>query len=189
MIAAILAAYVISTNAPAAEVMAHCRAIIPADAELSGRVILRNRRGIPQAEHQYTLVRKAGETTLTVDGQVQPPEPGRAIMGTDVTWSDLSLEYLWWDDFAFDQEETASSVHGFNCVVLRLTKGERTVRIWVERKNGAVVQAEEIAGGKTVRTLWGRRIKKFDDRWVANEVEVETAGSGHRTKITVEEVK
>jgi hypothetical protein len=51
------------------------------------------------------------------------------------------------------------------------------------------MQAEELVAGAPVRRLWGTRIKKFGDRWMANVMEVETLGSGHRTKITVEELK
>ena len=70
-----------------------------------------------------------------------------------------------------------------------MRSGERTVRVWVDRKTGALMQAEELVGDKPVRRLWGTRIKKFGDRWMANVMEVETLGSGHRTKITVEEMK
>jgi len=99
------------------------------------------------------------------------------------------LDYLWWDDFSFDADRESESVHGQVCTVVLLKKGERTVRIWVDRKTAALLQAEELEDGQTVRRLWGTRIKKFGDRWMANVLEVETVGSGHRTKITVEELK
>jgi hypothetical protein len=51
------------------------------------------------------------------------------------------------------------------------------------------MQAEEYKAEKPIRKLWGTRIKKFGERWMANVLEVETTGSGHRTKITVEEMK
>ena len=41
----------------------------------------------------------------------------------------------------------------------------------------------------SVRRLWGTRLKKFGDRWMANVMEVETIGSGHRTKITVDDLR
>ena len=171
---ALAAAFLISTNAPAAEVVANCRSMIPADAELKGRIVLRSRRGIVQAEYGYDLARKAGETGL---------------IGTDVTWSDLTLDYLWWDDVSYDAEREGETVHGQVCTVIVMKKGERQVRVWVDRKTGALMQAEEIEGGKAVRRLWGTRLKKFGERWMANVMEVETIGSGHRTKITVEELK
>ena len=188
---ALAAALLISTNAPAAEVVANCRSMIPADAELKGRIVLRSRKGIVQAEYGYDLVRKAGATDLklTKDDKDVEFEKSGQILGTDVTWSDLTLDYLWWDDFAYDERREGESVHGQVCTVIVMKKGERQVRVWVDRKTGALMQAEEIKDGKAVRRLWGTRLKKFGERWMANVMEVETIGSGHRTKITVEELK
>ena len=146
-------------------------------AELEGRIVLRNRKGIPQAEYGYVLRRRGGETELSLrdaSGAEVPFRKDGNILGTDVTWSELALEYLWWDEV---------------CAVVAMRKGGRTVRVWVDRKTGALMQAEEIADGKPVRRLWGTRIKKFGDRWMANVLEVETLGSGHRTKITVEKLQ
>ena len=177
---ALLASFVIATNATPRELVESCRAMIPANIEIRGEINLRNRRGISLSRHAYELSRTNAVTHLAVDGKPLDPKPGeldQPILGTDVTWSDLSLEYLWWDDFEFDAEREAESVHG------------RTVRAWVDRKTGALMQAEELRDGQAVRRLWGTRLKKFGDRWMANVMEVETIGSGHRTKITVDDLK
>ena len=191
MIAALIASALIATNAAPAELIGRCRAMIPREVRLAGRVILRNRRGIELAEHRYELERSgaggAAATRLWIDGEELKPEPGERIKGTDVTWSDLTLDYLWWR--GVEAEEDCESVHGQTCKVLRLTEGDRTVRVWVDRSTGVLMQAEELKDGRSVRRLWGSRIKKFGDRWMANVMEVETTGSGHRTKITVEELK
>ena len=183
-------------EASAAELVASCRTMIPADAEIAGRIVLRNRRGIVQAEHAYVLTRAAGATTLAVDGApVTPPAAdegaasAHALLGTDVTWSDITLDYLWWDEFAYDAARESETVHGQVCSVILMKKGDRTVRVWVDRKTGAMMQAEELQGGKAVRRLWGTRIKRFNGRWMPSQLEVETLGSGHRTKITVEKMK
>ena len=198
---AVLASALVATNAlsgaalpadaTAAELVASCRTMIPADVEIRGRIILRNRRGTVKAEHSYVLSRKGGETGLSVDGapHERSADAGASIMGTDVTWSDITLDYLWWDDVSFDAERESETVHGQVCSVIVMKRGERLVRVWVDRKTGAMMQAEEMSGGRPLRRLWGIRIKKFGDRWVPNVLEVETVGSGHRTKITVEEMK
>ena len=187
---ALLASFLISTNATPRELVESCRSMVPANVELSGRIVLRNRKGIPQAEHDYVLSRSNSVTRLTVDGQNQIKQSSnQTICNTDVTWSDISLDYLWWDDFSFDAEREGETVHGQVCAVVVMRKGDRTVRVWVDRKTGALMQAEELKDGKAVRRLWGTRIKKFGERWMANVLEVETVGSGHRTKITVEEIK
>ena len=187
---ALVASFLIATNAPASEVIASCRTMIPSDVELKGRIVLRNRRGIPQAEYDYDLMRKGGKTDLKLqkDGNDVAFEKSGQILGTDVTWSDLTLDYLWWDEFDFDREREAESVHGQLCTVVVMTRGDRAVRVWIDRKTGALMQAEELADGKPVRRLWGTRIKKFGERWAPNVLEVETLGSGHRTKITVEKL-
>ena len=189
---ALLASFLISTNATPQELVASCRSMIPATAELEGRIVLRNRKGIPQAEYGYVLRRHDGSTDLTLrdaGGAEVPFEKEGRILKTDVTWSDLTLDYLWWDDFAFDAAREGETVHGQVCAVLLMRRGDRTVRVWVDRKTGALMQAEELVGDKPVRRLWGTRIKKFGDRWMANVLEVETMGSGHRTKITVEKIQ
>jgi len=191
-VTALVASILVATNATAHELVAACRATIPADAELEGRIVLRNRRGIPQAEYSYALKRRGGETDLSVrdaDGADVPFKREGSLLKTDVTWSDLTLDYLWWDDVSFDKEREGETVNGQVCAVVNMKKGDRTVRAWVDRKTGALMQAEELRGGETVRRLWGTRLKKFGDRWMANVLEVETMGSGHRTKITVEKLK
>ena len=155
---ALLASFVIATNATPRELVESCRAMIPANIEIRGEINLRNRRGISLSRHAYELSR-------------------------------TKLEYLWWDDFEFDAEREAESVHGQKCAVVLLKRGGRTVRAWVDRKTGALMQAEELKDGEPVRRLWGTRLKKFGDRWMANVMEVETIGSGHRTKITVDDLK
>ncbi len=189
---ALIAAALISTNATARDLVMSCRTMIPSRVELEGRIILRNRKGIALSEYDYTLKRAPGGTELELrddDGKNVPFEKNGRILKTDVTWSDLTLDYLWWDDFSFDKERESESVHGQKCAVVIMKKGDRTVRVWVDRKTGAMMQAEEFRGDKPLRRLWGTRLKKFGDRWMANVMEVETVGSGHRTKITVEKMK
>ena len=188
---ALIASFLLSTNATPRELVMSCRSMIPANVELSGRIILRNRKGIPQAEHSYVLSRSNSVSRLTVDGQNQAikQSSNQTICGTDVTWSDLTLDYLDWADVSFDENPESETVHGQVCCVILMKNGNRTVRVWVDRKTGALMQAEELKDGKAVRRLWGTRIRKFGERWMANVLEVETIGSGHRTKITVEELK
>lgn len=192
---ALLASYLIATNATPRELIQSARTMIPSDVELTGRLIMRNRRGVVQQEHAYVYIRRAGEPALTIDGEpyalggMTDDRQATSVKGTDVTESDITLDYLWWDDVSFDAAREGETVNGQVCAVVVLKKGERLVRVWVDRKTGALMQAEEYEGEKAKRRLWGTRLKKFGERWMANVMEVETLGSGHRTKITVETLK
>ena len=177
---ALIASFLISTNAPAAEIIRSCRTMIPENVKIEGRVILRNRKGIVQLERNYKLNRENGKTGIDIDKET--------LAKTDVTEDDLALAYLWWDEVSDDVERTGESVHGQVCRVLDLRKGERLVKVWVDCKTGTLLQAEEYKDGKAARRLWGTHAKKFGERWMADVMEVETLGSGHRTKITVEKL-
>jgi hypothetical protein len=125
------------------------------------------------------------------------PVPGilANVMDTDVTWLDLTLDFLWWNNPVFEEERETETVHGQRCAVILVAppkqiEGFSAVRLWADKKTGCLMQAEQLdAQMNPMRRLWGTRVKKFGERWMANVLEVETLGSGHRTKITVESLK
>jgi len=180
----------LAKDATADQLVAACRTRLPASAELSGRLLLVNRKGMVKEEHDYVLRRSPAGTELTVDGEKVRQSSGDAgIAGTDVTWSDLTLDYLNWTDYGFDPEQRTENVLGVDCARLLLRRGGRTIRAWVSYRFGAMMQAEELREGQTVRRLWATRVKTFGERQMPNMILVETVGSGQRTKITVEDLK
>ena len=222
---------VILAEATASDVLWACRAMLPMrPVELKGSLILRNRRGIVQSEHDYTLLMRRtpeltqvnvkllprGETnelaSVTISrrpgtrANIQFAKAGGAasevvssplerVMETDVTWLDISFDFLWWNDAAYEKDREGESVHGQTCRVIFVKpevkiEGLSGVRLWVDKKTGCLMQAEQVdTEGKPIRRLWGTRIKKFDGKWMVSVLEVETLGSRHRTKITVDDIK
>jgi len=182
----------IAENATAAEILNVCRKMTPATITVRGHINRRSRHGTQVAAYGYTLTRKDGVTDLKVtdkSGAEIAFEKGGRLLDTDVTWSDLSLDFLWWDDVAFDGGGDAESSHGFICKVLVVRNGPRAVKIWVDRRTGAILQAKEVAEGKVVRELFCTSLKKFGDRWAPRNIEVGPPGAKYRTKIVVESVE
>jgi hypothetical protein len=137
---------------------------------------------------------------LTKDGapdEAKIPSLLERVMETDVTWLDLTFDFLWWTDAAYETEREGESVHGQKCSVILVRpptaiQGLAGVRLWVDRKTGCLMQAEQLDGEKMkpMRRLWGTRVKRFDgERWMVSVLEVETLGSRHRTKITVDSLR
>lgn len=192
-------------TAPA--ILARCRAMLPVNpVALEGAIVLRTRKGFVQGEYDFTLTmdrtktpsrvalefREHGSTNVLERMEVLRPGkvPEGKILKTDVAWQDLTLDFLWWPEAAFDPEPEQESVHGQKCDVILAANGTEKVRLWTDRKTGCLMQAETLSSkGNAVRRLWGTRIKKFDGRWMPNVLEVETLGSGHRTKIRIDNVK
>ena len=105
-------------------------------------------------------------------------------------WTDLALDFLWWPEAEFEEAREGESVHGQICTVIVAKNGAERMRLWADRKTGCLMQAEELdQSGIARRRIWGTRLKKFDGRWMASVLEVETLGVGRRTKITVEDLK
>ena len=190
----------------AMDILANCRAMLPAEpVTMKGEIVLRNRKGIPSGEYGYTLRADRTVTPAKLDFEFRKhdsdeviesleilrpgPVPEGRVLNTDVTWLDLSLDFLWWPKAEYEAEREGETVHGQKCDVILISNGDRQVRAWCDRKTGCLMQAEELSDGRPRRRLWGTRIKHFDGRWFPNVIEVETIGSGHRTKIIVDSLK
>jgi hypothetical protein len=116
------------------------------------------------------------------------------IRGTDMTWLDLTLDFLWWKDVRFDNKPQGECRLGRKCYILVVVPpypvaGCSGMRIWVDKQMKCIMQAEQLnPQGDTVRRMWVQRVKKMDDRWMIRHMEIETLGSGHRTKLLVDDV-
>ena len=159
-------------------ILANCRAMLPAEpVVLTGEIVLRNRKGIPSGEYDYTLRadRTATPAKLALEfGEhdttnvlekieiLRPgPVPEGRVLKTDVTWLDLTLDFLWWPKAEYEADREGESVHGQKCDVILISNGERQVRAWCDKKTGCLMQAEELKEGKPRRRrgglLQGRR--------------------------------
>ena len=162
-------------------------------------VTLKSKDGAKDLQKATILREGASAPKLELEdlatGQKTSPALDGQVLGTDVTWLDLTLDFLWWPNASFEAEREGETVHGQKCTVIVAKPASELgkvtgVRLWADRKTGCMMQAEQLGeGGKTIHRLWGTRIKKFDGRWSVSVIETESPGSGLRTKITVEAIK
>ncbi|MBN1676515.1 MAG: outer membrane lipoprotein-sorting protein [Kiritimatiellae bacterium] len=124
-----------------------------------------------------------------------PPELSASIKGTDLTWADLSLSFLWARDARTEGRDT---VKGRACYVVVVPAAgaddaggpHGTLRIWIDRKFRMVLRAAEYdTDGHIRRRLSIKTVKKIDDRWTIKDLEVRTYPARHRTLLRVDEVE
>lgn len=185
----------------------------------SFRFDMQLRWGSEPAEACYTIrdafgnsleqmtVRRAGGGEPTFfyavgDPPAPAPMPGLydAVQGTDVSWTDLSLSFLWWRGGSV---VATNEVRGRRCYVVEVpappsagretAPGKmapyRSVRLWIDAEIHMLLQAEGLnASGRAVRRLWVKSFKKVNDTWMIKDLEVQEANSGRRTKLVVLEV-
>lgn len=166
----------------------------------SAEILLMDPKG-ETLQQRAVMTRPAGKSSQLslFDGPEQkaaatPTYAGR-ILGTDMTWLDLSLDFLWWKQARFDDPAEGESRNGRDCHILLTTPpapipGCAAMRVWIDKKLRCIMQAEQLGPqGNATRRLWVQRVKKWEDRWMIRDMEIESIGSGHRTQLLVEEVQ
>ncbi|MEO1857148.1 MAG: outer membrane lipoprotein-sorting protein [Rubritalea sp.] len=89
-------------------------------------------------DHYDLLEIRGGKTTRFSDSKLS-----ESINGTDVSYEDLSMRFLYWKDTKLEGEE---KVNGQLCYKLRLTNPSKTageyriVYVWVHKKYGAMMK-------------------------------------------------
>lgn len=124
--------------------------------------------------------------------KAEAPALNERVLGTDITWLDVTLDYLWWRNPVLAGTD---KVKGRLCDILEVEPpaplpGCAKARLWIDREQQVLMQASQIdEKGREVRKMWVRAVQKIDHRWVLKDLEVETLGSGHRTRLHIDEVK
>lgn len=131
-----------------------------------------------------TLKRSLGPDQTPAD----PPAINEPVQGTDITWLDITLDFVWWKNPEIVGEER---IRGRTCDILEVEpahplEGCFLVRLWIDRDQKMVMQAAQLdARGRERRRMWVRAVRKVNQRWLLRDIEVETLGTGHRTRLHV----
>ena len=120
--------------------------------------------------------------------RVERPDLDAAIAGTDFTWSDLTLSFLWWPGgrtYATEMKKTRL------CYVVDLPAPAGSgpcarMRLWVDSHENALLQADAFdASGRTIRRLAVKSLKKIGDTWTLEDLDLETLPARTRTTLRV----
>jgi hypothetical protein len=122
-----------------------------------------------------------------------PPRPDDEVADTGLTWSDLSLSFLWWPGAEVvdtDRVKTRSTW------VVRLPAPEERpdvdhIRLWVDKKACFIVKAELLdAEGSLLKRIEVDSIKEIrKDVWMVKDVLIRDKQNGIRMGIRFEEVE
>jgi hypothetical protein len=120
------------------------------------------------------------------------PELSDPIGGTDISWQDLSLSFLWWPG---GKTVGAEEIRSRACYVVELPASHIAVRLCIDPQIPVMLRAEtwEPAAGAGKMELRRRMdvkgFKKINDRWVIHDVEVQSFPSRHKTSLRVRDVQ
>ena len=158
---------------------------------------------VSRVEGYGTRVEYAAGSPLSAS---DPPDLFESVQGTDVSWMDLTLAFLWWEGGSIVGSD---EIKGRRCYVVEVpapvyreagegdrrpssAAGRRYSRalLWIDKELRTLLQAEGYdCDGKLVRRLWVKSFKKINDRWVIKDMEVQGSAPAHRTKLRIRGVR
>jgi len=123
---------------------------------------------------------------------VSPARYDKPVEGTDITYEDISLKFLYWPQAKIDGSEL---IDGLNCWRLNLQPGGEksaygAVKLWVSKRTGTFLQVE---GYDTA----GKLVKRFkvvsgqpdpNGGWMLKKMRIETLGPADAESITYLEI-
>jgi len=123
---------------------------------------------------------------------VSPARYDKAVEGTDISYEDISLKFLYWPQAKIDGSEL---IDGLNCWKLHLQPGSEksaygAVELWVSKRTGTFLQVE----GYDTK---GNLVKRFkvvsgqpdpNGGWMLKKMRIETLGKPDGETITYLEI-
>ena len=152
-----------------------------------------------------TLQIKLGETDSelmqtggTGAGRLTPANFAKKILGTDLTYEDLALKFIYWSRGAIEGEERMKTIDVWR-IRLQAPPGGRSayreVILWVGKQNGALVRADGFdLAGKLAKRFEVVSAQVVNGLWVLRTLRIETFDPGtgkllSRTRMMIETPK
>jgi Outer membrane lipoprotein-sorting protein len=138
----------------------------------------------PEEVLQLRLGENGSRLDLVTDAGAEkfPPEKLKEkIRGTGISYEDLALKFLYWENATVLGDET---VRTRSCWKLQLVAPSRdsqywNVVTWVDKASGALMRMEAYDwDGKLVKRFEVISAQKIDDRWFLKQMRVEELQSG-----------
>ncbi len=120
------------------------------------------------------------------------PDLYGTIEGTEISWADLTLSFLWWPD-----AETVGTDRrrGRFCYVVTAPAPDDTpgayseVRLWIDPETALLLQADAFdADGQLARRLQVRSLRRIDEVWMIQDLDVHRFPSRNRTTLRVHDL-
>jgi hypothetical protein len=118
---------------------------------------------------------------LSSDGVQKVAQFDHKIRGTDVTYEDLALKFIYWPDIDLQGTET---VRTRKCWKLRLHAPSRqsqysSVLLWIDKASGALMRMEGYDwGGELAKRFEVVSAQKIDNRWFLKQMRIEALQPG-----------
>lgn len=116
-------------------------------------------------------------------------QPSDEVLGTGITWADLSFSMLWWPHSQLIGEEKKINRNSY-IIDIPIPDSPNKIRLWIDKKMGMLLESQTFnPQGKRIRRMKIKSIKKMDGMWVASDLEVKNYENGHKTTLELNDLK
>jgi hypothetical protein len=155
----------------------------------------------PNAEYKITDAKTGDFQTLEINwnnGQADYSlsqnrekvafDPHAEIANIGITWSDLSFSFLWSPDA---KTLGTDKKLGKECFLVSVPRPDNcSLHLWVEKKTGRMMGAEELnADGTRQKIIKVVSVKDFDGLWMVKDLDIIQPEQGGRTSLRVNHVE
>lgn len=108
---------------------------------------------------------------------VPPAKFGEKVRGTDITYDDLSMRFLYWPNARIVRQE---KLKGRDCILLSIRNPDgagaySSVDVWIDKMSGGMLKMiGNDHGGRPIRRFEVLSGKKFGDIWMVDEMRIES---------------
>lgn len=118
---------------------------------------------------------------------VPPAKYGENIRGTDITYDDLSMRFLYWPNAKIVRQD---KLKGRDCILLSINNPDgaglySSVDVWIDKMSGGMLKMiGNDRGGRPIRRFEVLSGKKFGDIWMVDEMRIETTSGINGANVT-----
>ncbi len=195
---------------PADDILEFVRSKLPSDPlKLTGSLKVKAKNGFTKANLPVVMELDWGADTptagytidkesLTITWNNDKPAytfsnarytPTSDILGTGITWADLSFSVLWWSGSKLIDEEKKINRDCY-VVDVPVPDSDKTMRLWIEKNMGMLLEVQTLdAKQKELRRMKIVSIKKMDGMWVAKDLEIRDKNTGTKTTLQISDLE
>lgn len=137
------------------------------------------------SESGDSLTLKLGEKSSTLEetkggktGRVTPAKYDAMVQGTDISYEDLALRFLYWRDARVTGSEMIAANRCWKVEVHPAPRESQYARVmlWIGKEDGALMKAESFdASGIWVRRFTVTQVMKREGFWMLKQMRIESA--------------
>lgn len=166
-------------------------------AEPSAQYLIRDRFGSnrEQLNITWSLDGRPSYEYFKGDDLEEAPMPrlDTPLDGLEITWTDLSLSFLWWPGA---KTVGTDRVRGRFCYIVEIPAPEDQqgayagVRLWIDPETSLLLQADALAGrDRLARRLQVKSLKKIDEVWMVQNLDMYSYPSRLKTTLRVRKLE